>query len=197
MLMAERLPEPVVPPMTRTDAAEPARGAGDVVRRAAAGDARAFEQLYKENLGRVYALCLRMTRDRSRAEELTQEAFVRAWEKLNSFRGDSAFSTWLHRLTVNLVLTDARTRARRNDRVTLSDEDGLPDTPARPDAPRERMDLEQAIAALPEGARHVFVLYEIEGYRHEEIAEMMGIASGTTKAQLHRARRLLREALSR
>jgi len=90
---------------------------------------------------------------------------------------------------VNLVLTDARTRARRNERVTLSDEDGLPDTPARPDAPRERMDLEQAIAALPEGARHVFVLYEIEGYRHEEIAEMMGIASGTTKAQLHRARR--------
>jgi RNA polymerase sigma-70 factor (ECF subfamily) len=197
MLMAERLPGQSAPPVVRAEPIAPVREPGDVVRRAAAGDPRAFDQLYKENLGRVYALCLRMTRDRSRAEELTQEAFVRAWEKLNSFRGDSAFSTWLHRLTVNLVLTEARTRSRRNERVTLADESGVPDTPARPEAPRERMDLEQAIAGLPEGARHVFVLYEIEGYRHEEIAQMMGIASGTTKAQLHRARRLLREALSK
>jgi len=196
MLMTERLPEDSVPPVLRAAPAAPAREPGELVRRAAAGDARAFEELYKENLGRVYALCLRMTRDRSRAEDLTQEAFVRAWEKLNSFRGDSAFSTWLHRLTVNLVLTDARTRARQNERVTLGDENGVPDTPARHEAPRERMDLEAAIAGLPEGARHVFVLYEIEGYRHEEIAQMMGIASGTTKAQLHRARRLLREVLS-
>ena len=197
LLMAERLPGQNAPPVPRAEPIAPLREPGDVVRRAAAGDARAFEQLYKENLGRVYALCLRMTRDRTRAEELTQEAFVRAWEKLNSFRGDSAFSTWLHRLTVNLVLTDARTRSRRNERVTLGGESGVPDTPARPDAPRERMDLEQAIATLPEGARHVFILYEIQGYRHKEIAQMMGIASGTTKAQLHRARRLLREALSR
>lgn len=193
--MAERLPDKSAPPVVTAEAGAPAREPGDVVRRAREGDARAFEQLYRENVGRVYALCLRMTRDRSRAEELTQGAFVRAWEKLNSFRGDAAFSTWLHRLTVNLVLTDHRSRARRNDRVTLADDTVLADTPAPAQAPRERMDLERAIAELPEGARHVFVLYEIEGYRHEEIAAMMGIASGTTKAQLHRARRLLREAL--
>jgi RNA polymerase sigma-70 factor (ECF subfamily) len=197
MLMAERLPGYIAPPVVKAEPVAPVREPGELVRRAREGDARAFEQLYRENLGRVYALCLRMVRDRTRAEELTQEAFVRAWEKLNSFRGDAAFSTWLHRLTVNLVLTDQRSRTRRNDRVTFADESGLPDTPARNEAPRERMDLEQAIAALPEGARSVFVLYEIEGYRHEEIAEMMGIASGTTKAQLHRARRLLREALSK
>ncbi len=195
--MAERLPGYSAPSVVQADSASPVREPGELVRRAREGDARAFEALYRENLGRVYALCLRMVRDRTRAEELTQEAFVRAWEKLNSFRGDAAFSTWLHRLTVNLVLTDQRSRARRTDRVTLADENGLPDTPARNEAPGERVDLEAAIATLPEGARQVFVLYEIEGYRHEEIAEMMGIASGTTKAQLHRARRLLREALSR
>jgi len=197
MLMAERLPGYSAPPVVKAEPVVPVREPGDVVQRACRGDTRAFEQLYRDNVGRVYALCQRMTRDRTRAEELTQEAFVRAWEKLNSFRGDAAFSTWMHRLTVNLVLTDQRSRARRNDRVTLADESGLPDTPGRNEAPGARVDLEQAIAALPEGARHVFVLYEIEGYRHEEIAEMMGIASGTTKAQLHRARRLLREALSR
>lgn len=197
MLMAERLPGYSAPPAVRAEPATPVREPGELVRRAREGDARAFEALYRENLGRVFALCLRMVRDRTRAEELTQEAFVRAWEKLNTFRGDAAFSTWLHRLTVNLVLTDQRSRARRNDRVTLADDSGLPDTPGRNEAPGARVDLEQAIAALPEGARHVFVLYEIEGYRHEEIAEMMGIASGTTKAQLHRARRLLREALSK
>lgn len=197
MLMAERFPGYSAPPVVKAEPVAPVREPGDVVQRARAGDVRAFEQLYRENLGRVYALCMRMTRDRTRAEELTQEAFVRAWEKLNSFRGDSAFSTWLHRLTVNLVLTDQRSRARRNERVTLADDSGLPDMPGRNEAPGERVDLEQAIATLPEGARRVFVLYEIEGYRHEEIAEMMGIASGTTKAQLHRARRLLREALTR
>ncbi len=168
----------------------------DVISRAQSGDERAFERLYRENLGRVYALCLRMTGDRTDAEELTQEAFVRAWRKIGSFRGESAFSTWLHRLTVNLVLTEFRSRSRRNERVSLTDDLAQHDTPARAAAPRERVDLEQAIASLPDGARHVFVLYEIEGYKHDEIASMMGIASGTTKAQLHRARRLLREALS-
>ena len=159
MLMVERLPIRSAPPVFRAEPIAPAREPGELVRRAREGDAKAFEQLYKENLGRVYALCLRMTRDASRAEDLTQEAFVRAWEKLNSFRGDSAFSTWLHRLTVNLVLTDHRTRARRNERVRLADDAVLADAPAPRDAPRERMDLERAIAGLPEGARHVFVLY--------------------------------------
>jgi RNA polymerase sigma-70 factor (ECF subfamily) len=179
-----------------TEANCPAPAQDDVVARAQSGDERAFERLYRENLGRVYALCLRMTGDRTDAEELTQEAFVRAWQKIGSFRGESAFSTWLHRLTVNLVLTEFRTRQRRRDRVTLTDDLSAHDAPARSQAPRERVDLESAIASLPEGARHVFVLYEIEGYKHDEIASMMGIASGTTKAQLHRARRLLREALA-
>jgi RNA polymerase sigma-70 factor (ECF subfamily) len=179
-----------------TDTSRPLPARDDCVSRAQAGDQRAFEQLYRENVGRVYALCLRMMRDRADAEELTQEAFVRAWQKLQSFRGDSAFSTWLHRLTVNLVLTEFRVRSRRQARVTLTDDSEAHDAPARPEAPRERIDLEEAIAKLPAGARHVFVLYELEGYKHEEIASMMGIASGTTKAQLHRARKLLRRALS-
>lgn len=183
-------------PLAMTQATCPLPAQEDVLARARSGDERAFEQLYRENLGRVYALCLRMTGDRNDAEELTQEAFVRAWKKIGSFRGESAFSTWLHRLTVNLVLSEFRSRSRRHERVSLTDDLSRHDLPGPSNAPRERVDLEQAIAALPEGARHVFVLYEIEGYKHDEIAEMMGIASGTTKAQLHRARRLLREALS-
>jgi RNA polymerase sigma-70 factor (ECF subfamily) len=183
-------------PLAMTQASFPLPAQEDVIARAQAGDEQAFEHLYRENLGRVYALCLRMTGDRTDAEELTQEAFVRAWKKLGSFRGESAFSTWLHRLTVNLVLTEFRTRSRRRERVALTDDLSRHDMPAPSNAPRERVDLEQAIAALPEGARHVFVLYEIEGYKHDEIADMMGIASGTTKAQLHRARKLLREALT-
>lgn len=183
-------------PLAMTEATCPAPALDDVVARAQAGDHASFESLYRENLGRIYALCLRMTGDRADAEELTQEAFVRAWQKMGSFRGDSAFSTWLHRLTVNLVLTEFRSRSRRRDRVMLSGDLSEHDTPARNAAPRERVDLEAAIASLPEGARHVFVLYEMEGYKHEEIAAMMGIASGTTKAQLHRARNLLRKALA-
>ncbi len=183
-------------PLAMTEANCPAPAQDDVVARAQSGDQRAFERLYRENLGRVFALCLRMTGDRADAEELTQEAFVRAWQKIGSFRGESAFSTWLHRLTVNLVLTEFRTRQRRRDRVKLTDDLSEHDAPARSAAPRERVDLESAIASLPEGARQVFVLYEIEGYKHDEIASLMGIASGTTKAQLHRARRLLREALT-
>lgn len=169
----------------------------DTVSRARQGDVQAFEELYRENVGRVYAVCLRMTRDRTQAEDLTQEAFVRAWRKLNSFRGDSAFSTWLHRLTVNLVLTDLRARNRREQRVVTTDDLTAIDKRGQTTAPRERVDLEAAIAGLPDGARNVFVLYEIEGYRHEEIAEQMGIATGTSKAQLHRAKKLLREALSK
>ncbi len=134
--------------------------------------------------------------DRALAEELTQDVFVRAWEKLPLFRGESAFGTWLHRLAVNVVLnrraTDGRARGR-----TVDDEDAIDTLPARPLAPGDRMDLEKAIAKLPPGARRVFVLHDVEGYRHEEIAEQLGITSGGSKAQLHRARLLLREALQR
>jgi RNA polymerase sigma-70 factor (ECF subfamily) len=144
---------------------------------------------------------MRMTSDRVRAEELTQDVFVRVWEKLSLFRGESAFSTWLHRLAVNVVLNDRKVEGRERSRsATTDDEDG--DGSAvlganSPPAHAERMDLEAAIALLPPGARRVFVLHDVEGYKHEEIAEMLGVTSGGSKAQLHRARLLLREALER
>jgi RNA polymerase sigma-70 factor (ECF subfamily) len=160
------------------------------------GDAAAFERLYRANVSRVFALCMRMSGDRVRAEELTQDVFVRAWEKLSLFRGESSFGTWIHRLTVNLVLNRRDSDGRR-DRRTVDDADAVEALPARPLAPGDRMDLEKAIAGLPPGARRVFVLHDVEGYRHEEIAELLGITSGGSKAQLHRARLLLREALQR
>ena len=184
-----------------------------LVERARTGDVAAFELVYRREVGRVYALCLRMTADAARARELTQSVFVRAWDRLGSFRGDSQLSSWLHRIAVNEVLTEARTDRRRRARVVLAEdrtaEDaGHDDAGAREDAPETsgitlpedietRMDLDRAIAALPLGARTVFVLHDIEGYRHEEISRMTGSAEGTLRAQLHRARRLLMEALSR
>lgn len=169
--------------------------ARDAVARAQSGDVEAFEDLYRENVSRVYALCLRMVRDPHRAEELTQESFVRAWQKLRGFRGDSAFSTWLHRLTVNVVLSDARKNARVSAREMVSDERIAIEPDAAPAKPGQRLDLESAIAQLPPGARAVFLLHDVEGYRHAEIADQLGIATGTAKAQLHRARRMLREIL--
>ncbi len=166
----------------------------DLVRQAATGDTSAFEALYRSNSGRIYALCLRMTANPAIAEEMAQDAFMRAWQKLPTFRGDAAFSTWLHRLTVNVVLSHRRTAARRRERMNTADELTTVDEPTQV-RPGRSMDLEQAIAALPEGARKIFVLYNIEGYRHQEIASIAGVAVGTSKAQLHRARRLLRKHL--
>lgn len=168
-----------------------------LVERARLGERRAFETLYRENVGRVYALCLRMSGDADRAEELTQDVFVRAWSRLSSFRGDSQFSTWLHRIAVNAVLQKRRGDKRRELRVETRDAEQLAEAPAPRVTTMERMDLERAVAALPEGARAVFLLHDVQGYKHHEIADMMGLAVGTTKAQLHRARRLLREALER
>jgi RNA polymerase sigma-70 factor (ECF subfamily) len=158
----------------------------------------AFERLYRENVGRVHALCLRLLRDPDAAEEAAQESFVRAWRRLESFQGRSAFSTWLHRLTVNVVLDRRRAEKRTAIDLRSGDEDelGAVENPAR-HRPDQKIDLERAIADLPDGARLAFVLHDIEGYRHREIAEMTGKAEGTWKAQLHRARRLLREALER
>lgn len=176
-------------------ASEPRRGG--TVERAAAGDPDAFGELYREHVGRVFALCLRLEGDARRAEDLTQDAFVRAWERLATFRGDSAFSTWLHRLTVNLVLGQKRSTSRRLKRVEpVDDLDSLGrSTPPRDHA--SALDLEDAIARLPDGARAAFVLHDVEGYSHAEIGESMGIAEGTSRAQLFRARRLLREMLER
>lgn len=163
---------------------------------AARGDRLAFERLYRQHSGRVFSLCARMVADRGEAEELTQDVFVRAWEKLSLYRGESAFSTWLHRLAVNLVLNHRKSLSRRRGREVADPEllDGHPDRAATPGM---RLDLEQAIGALPPGARQVFVMHDVEGYKHEEIADMLGVTAGGSKAQLHRARRLLREALNR
>jgi RNA polymerase sigma-70 factor (ECF subfamily) len=163
--------------------------------RAVAGDVGAFEELYQATVGRVFALCLRMCGDRSLAEELTQEAFVRAWQKLPSFRGASAFSTWMHRLTVNVVLGHQRSAGRRATREAAAGEAWLDAGGTNRERHGIAVDLERAIAALPDGARAVFVLHDVEGYKHAEIAETVGIAVGTSKAQLSRARKLLRKAL--
>ena len=167
------------------------------VDKARAGDRVAFEQLYRSHCDRIYALCWRMCGgDRALAEDMVQEAFVRAWNKLHLFKGDSKFGTWLHRLTVNVVLSDRRIRVKRLqreqefsadlERVLVGEKNvfaGL------------RKDLEAAIAGLPERARTVLVLYDIEGYQHNEIAEITGMAVGSSKAQLHRARKLVRDVL--
>jgi RNA polymerase sigma-70 factor, ECF subfamily len=168
-----------------------------LVRDAQAGDLAAFEQLYRQNVGRVYAVCLRMAGDASLAEELAQDVFVRAWEKLGSFRGESAFSSWLYPLTVNVALSERRSRRRRTARVMATEDPTVFEKPVVKDDPDTGFDLDKALKTLPPGARSVFVLHDVEGYRHEEIAKLTGVATGTSKAQLHRARRLLREALGR
>jgi RNA polymerase sigma-70 factor (ECF subfamily) len=165
---------------------------------AAAGDRQAFERLYRTHANRVYSLCARMSGSRSKGEELTQDVFVRTWEKLPQFRGESAFSTWLHRLAVNVVLNARKTEGKQTSRTEENEEEGDRwDESARAPMYIERMDLADAIAKLPAGARKVFVLHDVEGFKHEEIAQLMGITSGGSKAQLHRARLLLREALER
>ena len=166
------------------------------VGRAQEGDTSAYEALYHENVGRVYALCLRMTRNTAQAEDLTQEAFIRAWQKLNTFKGDSQFSTWLHRLTVNVVLTSIKRQKKRYEKEFAVEGVQEIDSPIRNTTPGTKMDIEKAIATLPFQTKQVFVLYQIEGHTHAEIADMLGIATGTTKAQLHRARKMLREVLA-
>jgi RNA polymerase sigma-70 factor (ECF subfamily) len=142
-----------------------------------------------------------MAGDREKATELLQDVFVRVWERLDSFRGDAAFTSWLHRLTVNVVLEKERADKRRISRVGAPwDElegDGPGDEGRAVGGVGERLDLERAVAELPPGARRVFVLHDVEGYKHEEIARLMGLAAGTVRAQLHRARKLLMEALDR
>lgn len=182
--------------MTRDVDAKPVEAQALVsldVRRAQRGDTAAFERLYREHVGRVYGLCLRMVADPGLAEELTQDVFVRAWHKLDRFSGRAAFSTWLHRLTVNLVISAQRSRKRdrdRHDHETVVDHQ-----PVRPGSAGLGIDLERAIAELPDQARRVFVLYQLEGYAHSEVAESLGIAQGTSKAHLYKARQMLKESL--
>lgn len=179
---------------------EPVDDSADVTL-AAKGDRKAFERLYQAHVNRVFSLCTRMCGSKVRGEELTQDVFVRAWEKLPQFRGDSQFSTWIHRVAVNIVLTDRKNEARNRKRAIEDESEGGGDTPLQRASVTpgygDRMDITAAMEKLPPGARQIFVLHDVEGYKHEEIAEMCGITAGGSKAQLHRARLLLREALTR
>jgi RNA polymerase sigma-70 factor (ECF subfamily) len=167
-------------------------GEDALVRSAAGGDLRAFEALYRGHAGRIQALCRRLTGDAGQAEDCVQEAFVKAWKSLPSFDGRARFSTWLHQIAVRVTLDERRKRARRPRiaPLTLAEPGG--------DWPRGdlRVELERALAALPEVARHIVVLHDVYGYEHAEIAEMTGTTEGGSRSQLHRARLLLRKALT-
>jgi RNA polymerase sigma-70 factor (ECF subfamily) len=171
----------------------PTTALGDDVARAAAGDVRAFEALYRTHLPRVHSLVRRMSGGRD-TDELTQDVFVRVWQKLATFRGDASFTTWLHRLTVNVVIERFRTERTRQQRHVDGERifDTLPAASSARDLP---MDFETALEKLPDGAREIFVLHDVEGYKHHEIATLLGISAGTSKAQLHRARMILRRHL--
>ncbi len=174
----------------------PGDGLAALVTRARTGDRAAFDALYAACVERVYAVCLRLCAEPATAERLTQDTFVQAWRRLGSFRGEAAFTTWVHRIAVNVVLNDGRTERRRAARLAVVS-DPAAGSAGTSDGLEARMDLARAVAALPRGARAVLVLHDVEGYRHEEIARMLGIAPGTAKAQLHRARMLLRKVLDR
>jgi RNA polymerase sigma-70 factor (ECF subfamily) len=160
---------------------------------AVAGQHDAFQRLYRANVNRVYSLAFRMAGEES-AEDLTQEVFIRAWEKLGTYRGDALFSTWLHRLAVNLILSRRETIQRRRQRFVQGSE-RLNGMAGRQETPGAGLDLERALTHLPEGAKQVFVLFDVEGYSHEEISELLDISQGTSKSQLHRARMMLRKHL--
>jgi RNA polymerase sigma-70 factor, ECF subfamily len=168
---------------------------GALVERARAGDTRAFERLYREHVGRVYGLCLRMTRDPAIAEDCTQETFINAWKALARFETRSSLATWLHRIAVNVALARRRKASVVMESASTDDEDEAIESEWTLETPLEVNEIEAAIERLPEGARDVLVLHAIYGYSHLEAAEMLGVAEGTCKAQLHRARSLLRDKL--
>lgn len=177
-----------------------------IVQAAQRGDDAAFASLYDAHAARVFALCVGLAGDRATAAELVQDVFVRVWERMGTFRGECSFTTWLHRVAVNTALESERKGRRRSLRVLIAadlrlERDGsearMPDAPVNGKDAGLSMDLEQAIGRLPAGARAVFVLHDIEGFQHAEIGERLGIAEGTSKAHLFRARRLLREMLER
>jgi RNA polymerase sigma-70 factor (ECF subfamily) len=167
---------------------------GALVQRACAGDVRAFERLYREHSGRVYGLCLRMTRDAALAEDCTQETFINAWRALGRFETRSSIATWLHRIAVNVALGKRR-RAWPTLEPAEEDDEESTEHDWTLDTALEVEEIEGAIQQLPDGARDVLVLHAIYGYSHGEAAQMLGVAEGTCKAQLHRARKLLREKL--
>ncbi len=181
-------------PTTLVNAVPTASDRADVTR-AQNGDTQAFERLYRAHAARVFCLARRMI-GTDLAGEITQDVFVRVWQKLATFRGEAAFGTWLHRVAVNVILH--RRATLRTERGRFEDEEGALDlVPVRPGTADFGMDFEHAIGKLPEGARVVFILHDVEGFKHEEIARLLGVTSGTSKAQLHRARMILRQHLCR
>ncbi|HWS55186.1 MAG TPA: RNA polymerase sigma factor [Pyrinomonadaceae bacterium] len=200
MTNTEVIKWPAVGVEAAAEAKKPSRNDDyELAQRAAAGDGAAFEQLYRQHHRRVYSLCLRMMQNEAEAEDLTQEVFVQLLRKAGMFRGDSAFTTWLHRLTVNQVLMYFRKKGVRLERTTEDGEmpeqvvKGTENTARMPVV--DRIALDRAVAKLPPGYRAVFLLHDVEGYEHEEIAKALGIAAGTSKSQLHKARMKLRSIL--
>jgi RNA polymerase sigma-70 factor (ECF subfamily) len=184
----------------------PQKAASDtqLIARAQRGDEAAFSALFETHKRRVYSLCLRMTGNTAEAEDLTQEAFLQLFRKISTFRGESAFSTWLHRLVVNVVLMHLRKKGLQQ--VSLDETDNSQEEPVKRDygdddqrlmGSVDRISLTRAIEGLPPGYRAVFVLHDVEGYEHNEIAEIMGCSIGNSKSQLHKARMKLRESLRR
>ncbi len=173
----------------------------ELTQAAAQGDMRAYEELYKRHHRRVYSICLRMLQNAFEAEDLTQDVFIQLYRKIGSFRGDSAFTTWLHRMTVNQVLMHFRKRNVKFEKVT--EEGETPDQIVTGTADPERMRivdkiaLENAIGQLPEGYKNVFVLHDVEGFEHEEVAKILGCSVGTSKSQLHKARLKLQKLLKK
>lgn len=162
---------------------------------AQSGDGRAFERLYRDHVARIHSLIRRML-DSDEADDVTQDVFVRAWEKLHTFRGEAAFGTWLHRLAVNVVLARRKALGIERRRRT-ADDSPLETVAARNEMPEHTVDFDEAIGRLPDGSRQVFLLHDVAGYRHEEIARLLGIVAGTSKSQLHHARMALRKYLDR
>jgi RNA polymerase sigma-70 factor (ECF subfamily) len=163
------------------------------VERAQAGDTVSFERLYRRHVARIHTLCRRMLSPEE-ADDVTQDVFIRAWEKISLFRGDASFGTWLYRLAVNVALAKRQSHATYRNRFGGGDIDVIP-AAARHDRPDVRVDMEGAVERLPPGARDVFLLHDVEGYTHEEIATMLNVTAGTSKSQLHRARMSLRQYL--
>jgi RNA polymerase sigma-70 factor (ECF subfamily) len=179
--------------VNRTDDESP-----DLVSRCQAGDVDAFEELYSRHSGRIFSLASRMAGSPESGEDLLQEIFLQAYRKIGGFKGDAAVGTWLYRLALNHCLDFVRSRQAKMDKATgtIDDEDRAPVLAARHDSPVERIDLERAVEQLPAGCREVFVLHDIEGYEHREIAKMLGIAEGTSKSQVFKARMKLRALLT-
>lgn len=178
-----------------TDLPPPRGDDRDDARLAGRGDLAAFERLYRAHVSRIHSLVRRML-GADLADEVTQDVFVRAWQKLDTFRGEAAFGTWLHRVAVNVVLARRKRLGVRRERIAADPEHALRSASGRRPRPDLTIELEAGVQRLPDGAREVFVLHDVEGYKHREIAELLGVTVGTTKAQLHRARMLLRGYVS-